>query len=170
MTDLISSALAHRPSIQHTLMESAKLWSRRSTCARTEVGVVVVHEDNRILVTGYNGAPAGMPHCNHECICDLERYGDLVAKGHHLSLCTAGQPCTVAVHAEANAIAFAARNGTRLDQAMLYTTLSPCYTCAQLIINSGIVEVVYLMEYRVTDGLELLASAGVEVVRYTHGK
>jgi dCMP deaminase len=87
----------------------------------------------------------------------------------HTSACQIWQPCETAVHGEANAIAFSARMGIMLQNAKLFTTLSPCYKCSQLIINSGIEEVVYLEEYRKTDGLELLAAAGVGVVRYTHG-
>lgn len=166
MIDLISSALAHRPSIEHTLMESAKLWARRSTCSRSEVGVVLASEDNRILATGYNGAPAGLPHCDHECDCDEQ--GESYES--HRANCRKWKPCLVAVHGEANAIAWAARNGIRTDGAKLFTTLAPCYACSQLIINAGIGEVYYLMDYRLADGLALLDAAGVDVVRYTYDR
>jgi dCMP deaminase len=76
--------------------------------------------------------------------------------------------CEISVHGEANAIAFAAKNGIRLVQSRLYTTLSPCYKCAQLIINVGVEEVVYLEAYRDLAGVDLLANAGLEVVQYGH--
>jgi len=173
MIDLISSALAHRPSIEHTLMESAKLWARRSTCSRSEVGVVLASEDNRILATGYNGAPKGLRHCDHECTCayDPNYQPDVTTtRKNHMPTCPSIKPCLVAVHGEANAIAWAARNGIRTDGAKLFTTLAPCYACSQLIINAGIGEVYYLMDYRLADGLALLDAAGVDVVRYTHDR
>jgi dCMP deaminase len=131
-----------RPDIDETLMSMAALWSQRGTCNRAAVGVVVALE-GRIISTGYNGAPAGMPHCDHD-----ESFVP---------------PCTNAVHAEANAVAFAAKNGTAVDGATLYTTLTPCVACAQLIINAGIVRVVAHTPYRDLAGWTLLQDAGIEL-------
>lgn len=127
-----------RPSRDSILMDMAKLIATRSTCSRLHVGAVIAR-DGRVLVTGYNGAPAGLPHCVHETT----------------------EPCTVSVHAEVNAIAYAARWGIRIEGADLFTTHSPCIACSQLIVNSGIVRVVYNHEFRETDGLDMLRSAGV---------
>lgn len=148
------------------LMGMAQLASRRSTCARSQVGVVVAL-DSRPLVSGYNGAPAGMPHCDHTCTClpntivggeDMRWSATL-----HEARCPAGEPCDVAVHAEANAIAFAARHGVKLEGSTMFVTLSPCIQCARLIINAGIVAVVYSQAYRDVAGTMLLDSAGVRV-------
>lgn len=137
----------------------AKLVAQRSTCARSQVGVLIV-KDSRILMTGYNGTPAGMEHCDHTCDC--------AARGTKLNIihfpaCPAVSPCTKAIHGEANAIAHAAREGICVDEAMLFTTLSPCVPCAQLIIASGIEEVTFLETYRDTTGVSLLMDAGVAV-------
>jgi dCMP deaminase len=130
----------NRPSRVATLLEVAHVISSRSTCNRLNVGAVVAR-DGRILTTGYNGPPSGMDHCDHE-----EHEG----------------PCQMAVHAEANAIAFAARYGMSTDFSELFLTHSPCHTCAKLIINAGIVRVFYAIEFREPHGLDLLELAGVE--------
>lgn len=167
MSVIESTFEARRSSLRKVLMESAKLWAQRSTCSRSQVGVVIASLDNRILVTGYNGAPGGMKHCNHGCTCELSAPYPRVKN--HSPSCPSVLPCEIAVHGEANAIAFAAKNGIRLASSRLYTTLSPCYKCAQLIINSGVEEVVYLQLYRDPVGLDLLDDAGIQVVQYKHG-
>jgi dCMP deaminase len=156
-------------------MASAKLWADRSTCSRSQVGVVIAAPDNRILSTGYNGAPAGMPHCTHTCTCSYERERQMAiinkqmftALGHEDG-CHGQRACEVAVHAEANSIAWAARHGIWLEGSSMFTTLAPCLKCAQLIINAGILTVYYNAEYRITDGLELLGDAGLVVIRCSH--
>jgi dCMP deaminase len=137
----------------------AHLIALRSTCSRLQVGAVAAH-DGRILVTGYNGAPAGMPHCDHSCDCGVDPAGDVFCEK-HLSDCASELPCTVSVHAEANLIAYAARHGVILQGAELYTTHSPCLPCAQLIINAGFVKVHYTQEYRIVEPLKLLTDAGI---------
>lgn len=132
-----------RISRDQMLIEVAQAVARRGTCQRKQVGVVVAR-DGRVLVTGYNGTPAGMIHCNHEPPYDSE------------------EPCTLAVHAESNAIAYAARYGMSLDGAHLYTTYSPCLTCAKLIINAGIVRVTMCEMYHDESGSALLQMAKVE--------
>lgn len=127
------------------LMSIALVASQRATCGRRSVGAVISRE-GRPLTLGYNGAPSGVAHCNH----NLAEKPD--------------QACTSAVHAEANAIAFAAKEGVRLGSAELHTTDEPCLACAQLIVNAGIVRVVYGNAYRVPDGHNLLIRAGVEVI------
>lgn len=128
---------------EELMMSIAYDIATRSTCERLNVGAIAVLE-RRILTTGYNGAPAGMNHCKHD--------GD--------------DPCRWAVHAEANVVAFAAKHGVALEGSTLYTTHSPCLTCAYLIINAGMIEVVFAEEYRDVGPLDLLNNAGVTVRRY----
>ena len=164
-----------RPSRDHVLMEHAKLVALRGTCSRLQVGAIVARE-GRILVTGYNGAPAGLAHCDHDCRCPKVRctHGpqsfnpgcphDQTGTGvQHQSNCPQVVACTTAVHAEANAIAFAARYGMSLDGGTLYCTDTPCIPCAQLMINAGLTEVHYIREYRDSRGLELLRAARLTV-------
>lgn len=132
-------------------MEIAQAFARRSTCPRGSVGVVIVR-DRRIIATGYNGAPAKMAHCS-EVGCHIDSAT--------FSPDANGRGCTRAVHAEANAIAYAAREGIALEGTTLYTTHSPCVRCAQLIINAGVREVVYNIAYRDQTGLDLLDAASV---------
>lgn len=147
-----------RPTRNDVCMQMARIMAYRGTCSRMSVGVVIA-QNGRLLSTGYNGAPAGMTHCDHSCNCGTK---DL--EGNHASLCPADGACTVAVHGEANSIAYAARHGIRLDGSQLYTTLSPCVPCAQLIINAGIIEVHFDKLYRDQAGLNLLSDARVYLI------
>ena len=124
----------------------AKLVARRSTCLRSSVGAVLARE-GRIISMGYNGAPAGMPHCEPET-------------------CGPDGGCIRTVHAEANAIAFAAKTGIETDGSTLYTTLSPCNDCAKLLINAGIARVIYWEAYHDAEPLHLLRDTGVGVIRF----
>jgi dCMP deaminase len=117
-----------RPEIHTYLMNIAREVSTRSTCTRKQVGAVIVRDRN-ILSTGYNGSMPGMPHCDEEA-CDVEN-------GH----------CVATVHAEANAIAQAAKHGTAVKDSVLYTTASPCWLCFKLIVNAGIREIWYHEAY-----------------------
>lgn len=146
-----------RPSRDDTLLAVAYNFAERSTCARKRVGTVL-SIDGRVLAVGYNGAPVGMKHCEHKCWCvgAEEQYG-------HMSDCGLVTPCTIAVHAEANAIVSGARHGVMLLGSECHTTLSPCLACASLFINVGIVKVTYADSYRDNAGLELLRSAGIEL-------
>lgn len=150
----------NRPDRNYVLMHSAILWGQRSTCSRASVGVVI-SKDGRILSSGYNGAPAGMAHCNHSCDCGQEN-------GYCINQCRSLQPCSNVVHAEANAIAFAAKYGVGVDGAELHTTRVPCLACAGLIINAGITRVVWKEEHREMRGYLRLGEAGIEVIRYDH--
>jgi dCMP deaminase len=165
----MSSEVRSRPEIGQVLMQTAVAFAERSTCERAHVRAVIAVE-GRIISTGYNGAPAGMPHCNH-----VRTHGVSGYDHSDLEPCPLGDPdcdgverttCPTAVHAEANAIAFAARHGVQLQGATVYTTHSPCVPCAQLIINAGIKEVNYLHDYRITDGRVLLSAVGIDTHQY----
>lgn len=129
-----------RPSRDEVLLEVARIFGQRMTCERAKIGAVIAM-DGRIISTGYGGVPSGLPHCSPD-VCDISK------------------PCTRTVHAEANAIAFAARHGVAVEGATLYCTYSPCLECAKLIINAGIKRVIYETPYRKTDGIDLLHEAG----------
>ena len=147
-----------RPDRDEVLMTVAAVFATRSTCSRLHVGAVF-SRDGRILVTGYNGAPAGLPHCDHSCNC-LE-----AMKGHagHNPACASELPCTQAEHAERNAIAWAARHGVKLEGSEVHVTHMPCLPCAMAMINAGVVAVHFRESYRLRDGIELLRSAGVQL-------
>lgn len=138
------------------LMRVARVAATRSTCSRAHVGAVIT-QHGRVISTGYNGAPSKMPHCDHSCTCPAG-WDD----SEHAYDCASTQPCTVAVHAEENAIAFAARYGISTEGGVMYTTLSPCQRCAKLIINAGISQVIFATHYRNFAGPELLHAAGVQ--------
>lgn len=150
-----------RISESEMLMGVARVIASRSTCSRANVGALLAVY-GRIIATGYNGAPSGMPHCNHDCDCD---HSKLMSFRAHSPQCNSLKPCYVSVHAEANAIAFAAKYGTRTQGSVLYCTLAPCFTCSQLLINAGVSKVVFGDEYRATDGVKLLWDAGVKINR-----
>jgi len=159
----------NRPSRDETSMDLAKVMAKRSTCQRGLVGVVISRE-GRVLSTGYNGVPAGMPHCDHTCSCkDVVHLRPLLQdKVHnvHFPQCDfhPDSRCTKVVHAEANAVSFAARHGIALEGAEVFTTLAPCSQCAKLLINAGVVAVHCGQEYSAHEGVELLRSAGIRVV------
>lgn len=141
-----------RPTLDEYFMEIASVVAKRSTCLRQHVGAVIV-KDKRILATGYNGAPSGLPHCD-EVGCLRDKMD--VPSGERQELCRG-------VHAEQNAIIQAAKFGISVDGGTLYSTHCPCITCAKMIINAGIKRVVYGREYADKRGLELLKEAGIEV-------
>ena len=145
-------------------MDTAWLWAERSTCSRLHVGCVIARE-SRILTTGYNGTPAGMTHCDHNCTCGTR--WKMLYRSDHASDCPADKPCKTAVHAEANAITFAARYGLSLEGAFLYTTHMPCLNCCMLIVNSGVQAVVWETDYRDRSGLELLEAGKIGFGKYT---
>ena len=121
-------------------MEIAEATAKRSNCSRRHVAAVVV-KDRHILSTGYNGTPHGTPNC---FAGGCPRCAGRVASGTHLEEC-------LCVHAEQNAICQAAFHGIALGGATIYVTISPCLTCAKLIVNSGIREVVYGGDYAFLD-------------------
>jgi dCMP deaminase len=123
-------------------LEMARIWAKNSYCQRRQVGALVV-KNNMIISDGYNGTPSGF-----ENICEDDN----------------GITKPYVLHAEANAITKLARSSNNSDGATIYITASPCIECAKLIIQSGIKRVVYGEKYRLTDGIELLERAGIEVV------
>lgn len=153
-----------RPSRLENLMDHAILVAKRGTCGRLQVGALV-HREGRILVTGYNGAPAGLPHCDHghcSCIHKKDERNPGLIDTTHTQKCRGEdiQRCK-AQHAERNCIDWAARHGIRLEGSELVSTDTPCHQCAGSIINAGIRSVVSLRSYRLTEGVEMLHSAGV---------
>jgi dCMP deaminase len=154
---------SNRPSTVDTLIEIANTVSKRSTCSRRHNGAVIANSNGVVLSTGYNGSLSGMDHCDHECDCGADLTG-----GAHDDNCLAHphMGCIIAVHAEANAIYFAARNGVSTKDAIIYCTTEPCVKCAEAIVQSGISFCVYDQAYRIHDGIELLEKAGVVVNRY----
>jgi dCMP deaminase len=141
-----------------TLLDMARVMAKRSTCSRSQVGAIIAL-DGRVLSSGYNGAVSGAKHCDHSCNC---AYSDGYFTTHS-DKCRTNGPCSDSVHAEANAVAFAAKHGVALAGATIYTTLSPCWNCSQLIINSGIVRVIIGKVYRDHGGPILLQNLGIPV-------
>lgn len=126
-------------------MAIAKQVATRSTCDRKHVGAVIVREKT-ILSTGYNGSVRGLPHCDD--------VGHLMENGH----------CVRTVHAEANAIAQAARNGVSVRDAEIYVTASPCFNCFKLIVNAGIKKIFYGEFYRDTRIHDFAEELGIELI------
>lgn len=135
----------HRPPWDQYFMEIAQTVAQRSTCDRAHVGAVI-ERDRRILTTGYNGSPAGLPHCDD--------VGHLMIDGH----------CVRTLHAEQNAIIQAALHGVNIQGATVYVTHQPCLNCAKMIINSGIKRVVYAGNYPDENSRQFLSEAGVSLV------
>ena len=123
-------------------LEMARIWAQNSYCQRRQVGALVV-KNGMIISDGYNGTPSGF-----ENICEDDNN---VTKPYVL-------------HAEANAITKLARSSNNSEGATIYITASPCIECAKLIIQAGIRRVVYGENYRLTDGIDLLKRAGIEVI------
>ena len=134
-----------KPEKQHKLDERylrmAKIWAENSHCKRRKVGAIIV-KDKMIISDGYNGTPSGF---ENDCEEDKDTTKPYV------------------LHAEANAITKVAKSNNSSDGATLYVTTSPCMECSKLIIQAGIKRVVFDEKYRITDGLELLERAGIEL-------
>ena len=141
-----------RPSWDEYFMRIAHEVAKRATCLRRSIGAVVVL-DKRILATGYNGAPSGLPHCS-ETGCLREKLH--VPSGQRHELCRG-------LHAEMNALLQGARHGIRMDGATLYSTHVPCSLCSKMIINTGIVRVVAAVEYPDPLARDMLLQAGVKL-------
>lgn len=129
-------------------LRMAHIWSENSYCTRRKVGALVVR-DKMIISDGYNGTPSGF-----ENVCEDEN----------------GVTKPYVLHAEANAITKLARSGNNSDGSTLYVTDSPCIECSKLIIQAGIRRVIYDRAYRLTDGIDLLRRAGIEVVQLEASK
>ena len=133
---------SQRPSWDQYFMRIAFEVAERSTCNRAKVGAIVVR-DKRILTTGYNGSPAGLPHCTE--------VGCLIVGDH----------CVRTLHAEQNAIIQAALHGVSVSGGTIYVTHQPCLTCAKMVINAGIERVVYQGRYPDELAVSFLEQAGV---------
>lgn len=141
MSGAVKTSETFRPSEHQILMGTAESWADRSTCSRLHVGAVL-SINGRIIATGYNGAPAGAPHCVH----------------------VEDRPCTDAVHCETNLFGFCAKYGIRTEGAILTVTHQPCLPCAMLTYAAGVIGVVYKHPYRDTAGLRFLTSVGIFTV------
>jgi dCMP deaminase len=124
-------------------LEMAQIWAKNSYCIRRQVGALIV-KDKMIISDGYNGTPSGF-----ENVCEDET----------------GKTKPYVLHAEANAITKVAKSNNSSDGATLYVTSAPCMECSKLIIQAGIKRVVYSDDYRVTEGIELLARSSIEIIK-----
>ena len=129
------------------------LVSRRSTCLRRSVGALLV-KDKRILATGYNGPPAGLPHCDELGGCLRDRLGVPSGERHEVSR---------AIHAEQNAIIQAATSGVNIQGATLYSTHHPCVLCTKMVINAGIKRIVVREGYPDELSRQILKEAKLRV-------
>jgi dCMP deaminase len=148
-----------KPSFDDIYMELAENLSQKSHCVRAQVGAVLT-KDTRIISLGYNGPPAGTHNCDvewPEVGCPRDSKGS----------------CSLALHAEQNAILYATKNGGSLVGSTLYVTLSPCIACARVIYTVGIKHLFYLKSYAAfkglqsDEGVDFLRKFGVEVTKYT---
>ncbi len=138
-------AMSNRCDWDTYFMEIARVVASRATCDRKHVGALLVR-DRTILSTGYNGSIRGLPHC--------DEVGHMMENGH----------CVATIHAEANAILQAAKNGVRIDGGDIYITASPCWPCFKLIANAGIRRIVYGEFYRDARIFEDARKLGIELV------
>ena len=147
-----------RPEYDDIFMELAVNLAKRSHCVKRHVGAVLT-KDTRIISIGYNGPPAGTHNCDEEWPeegCTRDRKGS----------------CSLAIHAEQNAIIYAVKNNANVEASTLYVTLSPCLACARIIYSMGIKKVIYLKSYAlykgmaVDEGLSFLEEFGVETEQY----
>lgn len=148
-----------RPAFDDIFMELAVNLAKRSHCVKRHVGAVLT-KDTRIISIGYNGPPAGTHNCDvefPETGCPRDSKGG----------------CSLALHAEQNAILYAVKNQTSVDGATLYVTLSPCLACSRIIYTMGIKKVLYFKSYAEykglssDEGVDFLRRFGVEAVQYT---
>jgi len=146
------------PSFDDIYMDLAVNLAEKSHCVKIKVGAVLTR-DTRIVSLGYNGPPAGTHNCDQEWPekgCARDRKGG----------------CSLAIHAEENAILYAAKNNTQIEGSTLYVTLSPCLACARVIFTTGIRKVIFLKSYAAykgidnDEGVEFLRKFNVEVIQY----
>lgn len=155
--------MTERPTMLAVLSQMTEALAQRSTCSRAAIGAII-HDDRGVVLSGgYNGALEGMPHCDHSrCTCPIGTFAGASPESHRAG-CPRRAPCGVTMHAEANAILWAARRGVATEGHNLIVSQSPCYRCAQLIVQAGIKSVRYVAEYRDKAGIGLLLDAGVTV-------
>ncbi len=143
--------MTHRTDWHTYFMRIAEEVATRGTCDRRRVGAVIVR-DRMILSTGYNGSVRGMPHCDEA--------GHMMENDH----------CVATIHAEANAILQAARNGVRIEGAEIYTTASPCWNCFKMVANAGITRIYYGAFYRERRIFEVAERLGITLVDLSAGR
>ena len=145
--------MSDRPSWHQYFLTITRNVAERSTCTRAKVGAVIVRDKN-ILATGYNGAPAGMPHCiDAGCLVYTSRTPTGEVE----------ENCFRTIHAEINAIAQAAKNGASIRDADIYITHTPCIHCVKVLINTGIRRIFYEREYKRATIEELLRGANIHL-------
>lgn len=145
-----------RPDWDDYFMQIAFLVAQRSTCLRRQVGALLV-SNRRLLATGYNGAPQGLPHCEERGGCLREALG--IPPGERQELCRA-------LHAEQNAILQAAVHGVGLQEVTAYSTTQPCVTCAKMLVNANVKRIVFAGDYPDPLAREILAEAGISLERW----
>lgn len=137
-------------------MQIASVVKARSNCIRMEVGAVIV-KDRRIIATGYNGTPYGIPNCSDGgCKRCLDREKNRILPGKDKEKC-------VCIHAEQNAIIQSAYHGTSTKDSVMYSTIEPCISCSKMIANAGIKRVFFKGTHYDGEGMKLLKKAGVRV-------
>ncbi|SDE64389.1 deoxycytidylate deaminase [Sporomusa acidovorans] len=142
-----------RPSWDEYFMEITKVVATRSTCLRRQIGAVIV-KDRRLLSTGYNGAPCGLPHCGEVgCV----RAVNHVPSGQRQELCRG-------LHAEQSAVVQAAMYGVPIRGATIYSTHQPCSACTKILINAGIIRIVYQYSYPDKLAEQLIAEAAIDYI------
>jgi dCMP deaminase len=146
-----------RPTWDEYFMEIVFLIAKRSTCQRRKVGAVIV-KDNRILATGYNGVPAGITHCDESGGCLRANLN--IPSGERHELCRG-------LHAEQNAIIQAAYHGTSVKDSTLYCTTMPCIVCTKMIINAGIIKIIYSQNYDDPLALEMIRESDIRIEKYS---
>ena len=147
-----------RPGFDKIFMELAINIARRSHCVKRHVGAVLT-KDTRIISIGYNGPPAGTHNCDEEWPeegCERDSRGS----------------CSLALHAEQNALMYAVKNNANVDGSTLYLTLTPCLACARMVLSMGVKRVIYLYSYAEykglpkDEGIEFLKKFGVETQKF----
>ena len=145
--------MTSRPTFSELFIDITLKIAQRSSCVKAQQAALLI-KDNRIISFGYNGPPAGTINCideGGEESCGKDSNGS----------------CFLGVHAEQNAIGYAARNGIQTEGCIIYCTQSPCISCAKLIVASGINIFFYLEDYRLRDGLDSLMAANVQTLKIT---
>ena len=140
-----------RISFEELFVETTKLVAKRSSCVKAQQAALLI-KDNRIISLGYNGPPAGTLNCledGGEEVCGKDSTGS----------------CRLGIHAEQNAIGYAARNGINTEGCIIYCTQTPCISCAKLVVASGIKEFYYIDEYRLDDGKRFLSACKVKLCK-----
>ena len=145
--------MTSRPTFSELFIDITLKIAQRSSCVKAQQAALLI-KDNRIISFGYNGPPAGTINCideGGEESCGKDSNGS----------------CFLGVHAEQNAIGYAARIGIQTEGCIIYCTQSPCISCAKLIVASGINIFFYLEDYRLRDGLDFLMAANVQTLKIT---